>query len=423
MMPIDPTIALQVRPVEIPDQVNQLARLTQVQNLMQDQELGRMKMDAYSRDQTRKNALQALAGGWTAETSDDQRLSALKNAGFFDEASKLEDGLVKRREVDAKAQGEKANAIAKYADATKQYATRVMADPRPETAALALDSMLWVGKALGFDNTQQIAAERQALASMTPDQIRQWAAGHALSAEKLLPQVSTHNAGGFTFTQAVDPITGKPAVTGKVQNTQSPDNAATTSLGYAKLNEDKRHHGVTEKQQAEQVTQGGVEFKQDANGQWIALPKKVGPGPIQARPVEGVPGKKEAAAKNILAIVDEAEKLIGDSTGSYLGAAYDLGAQAVGKSTAGAQATAQLKVLEGQLMMAQPRMEGPQSDKDVALYRQMAGQIGDPTVPRETKKAALSKIKSLQQKYAGTGGASGGWDGGQGKVVDFGSLK
>jgi hypothetical protein len=52
-------------------------------------------------------------------------------------------------------------------------------------------------------------------------------------------------------------------------------------------------------------------------------------------------------------------------------------------------------------MMAQPRMEGPQSDKDVALYRQMSGQIGDPTVPGAIKQAALETIRGLHEKYAG----------------------
>jgi hypothetical protein len=44
-------------------------------------------------------------------------------------------------------------------------------------------------------------------------------------------------------------------------------------------------------------------------------------------------------------------------------------------------------------------MEGPQSDKDVALYREMAGRIGDPTVPAAEKRAAVATIRSLQQKY------------------------
>ena len=46
-------------------------------------------------------------------------------------------------------------------------------------------------------------------------------------------------------------------------------------------------------------------------------------------------------------------------------------------------------------------MSGPQSDKDVLLYKQMAGQIGDPTIPAATKKAALSTIREIQNRAAG----------------------
>jgi len=59
-----------------------------------------------------------------------------------------------------------------------------------------------------------------------------------------------------------------------------------------------------------------------------------------------------------------------------------------------------------------PKMSGPQSDKDVILYRQMAGTIGDPTIPRETKKAALNTIREIQNRYAGVA-PEGSWDAGQ----------
>jgi len=50
-------------------------------------------------------------------------------------------------------------------------------------------------------------------------------------------------------------------------------------------------------------------------------------------------------------------------------------------------------------MTNMPRMEGPQSDADVKLYRDAAGQIGDPTVPASIKKAAVGTIRQLQEKY------------------------
>jgi len=66
-----------------------------------------------------------------------------------------------------------------------------------------------------------------------------------------------------------------------------------------------------------------------------------------------------------------------------------------------------------------PKMSGPQSDKDVALYKQMAAEIGDPMIPNSRKKAALQVVKNLQTQYAkgGSGGASGGWDGGGFRIL------
>ena len=113
--------------------------------------------------------------------------------------------------------------------------------------------------------------------------------------------------------------------------------------------------------------------------------------------------KKASSANNIMPLLDEASQLIGGATGSLIGAGYDATMQAFGGAPKGAQNTAKLKVIEGALMMNQPRMEGPQSDKDVALYRQMAGQLGDPTVPAPIKAAALNQIKALNEKYATNG--------------------
>lgn len=110
--------------------------------------------------------------------------------------------------------------------------------------------------------------------------------------------------------------------------------------------------------------------------------------------------KKTEQARSTLALVDEAEKLISKSTGSYAGAGIDLGARAIGMSTTGAEAAAQLQVLQASLMLNMPRMEGPQSDRDVQLYREAAGQIGDPTVPNGIKRAALKTIRTLNERYA-----------------------
>jgi hypothetical protein len=114
---------------------------------------------------------------------------------------------------------------------------------------------------------------------------------------------------------------------------------------------------------------------------------------------EGAILSKATNAEGINQILDLADPLIEVATGSTAGAAFDAVAKFFGQATDGAQATAQLKVLQAAMMMSMPRMEGPQSDKDVALYQQAAADLGNPNVPRETKKAAVKTIRDLQKKY------------------------
>ena len=114
----------------------------------------------------------------------------------------------------------------------------------------------------------------------------------------------------------------------------------------------------------------------------------------------GEMAKKGINALNVLESLDLAEPLVDAATGSGGGAAADKIASFFGKSLQGDQAIGQLKIIQANLMTNMPRMEGPQSDRDVQLYREAAGELGDPSVPRERKRANLMMIRSLQQKYA-----------------------
>lgn len=116
---------------------------------------------------------------------------------------------------------------------------------------------------------------------------------------------------------------------------------------------------------------------------------------------DSVAAGKQVDANRTLSLLDEAEKIIPFSTGSRLGAMVDQGAALFGESTPGAQAVARLQTIAGQLTSSMPRMQGPQSDRDVELYRQMAGDLANPNLPRETRLAALQTIRRLNEKYAG----------------------
>lgn len=163
-------------------------------------------------------------------------------------------------------------------------------------------------------------------------------------------------------------------------------------------------------QQQAEIKNGQGEIK-EANGKlWIVYKDGT------ARPAVDASGTQLAASKannpqaqaqneeamriqRVDTILPEVEKLLPKATGSYAGAAVDFLGKGIGVSTEGAKATAQLKTLAGQLVALMPKMSGPQSDKDVQMYREMAGELADDTKPIATRLAALQSIKQLNDKY------------------------
>lgn len=111
----------------------------------------------------------------------------------------------------------------------------------------------------------------------------------------------------------------------------------------------------------------------------------------------------EAAKKSgqLISVMDEAIGLLRKGpTASLTGAGVDMVTNAVGMPTKGAELAQQLEALSGWAVANVPRMEGPQSDRDVMNYMTMAGRVGDRTLPTQVRIAAAEQVKSLQQKYS-----------------------
>ena len=193
----------------------------------------------------------------------------------------------------------------------------------------------------------------------------------------------------------------------------SPGERDASARGWAGVRQAADRFAFDQRQAANGGADGGFTLQSTPTG-IVAVPKNSpGAGPIVSRPVvdgSGLPvgGNRDTTAqqrateaKEALALIQQAEDIIPKATGSYAGRGIDLAARAFGKTNEGANNAARLQALEGALVAKMPKMSGPQSDKDVQLYRQMAGQIGDPTLPAEAKMAALQTIKEIQQRYAG----------------------
>lgn len=192
------------------------------------------------------------------------------------------------------------------------------------------------------------------------------------------PVSRTLNLGGSERVQMVNPYTGELVSEQTYGKTMSPGEIAADARARASLAQGERQFQATQGMQRERLD---IERAKSA-----------------AQP--SAPAQKASDAREVLQLLDQAGPLVDQATGSYLGAGIDIVGRGAGISTQGALAGAQLRAIEGMLISKMPKMSGPQSDKDVLLYKQMAGQIGDPTIPAAQKKAAMGAIRQINERYA-----------------------
>lgn len=359
------------------DAARQQQQLTALQVLQ-----GRQKADEYSQGVQRAEALRQLAGRWKADTTDDQRIVDLKNAGFATEADQLQTGLLKRKETEAKVTTEQAQARKAQLDNAAAQLSMLQ-----NVISAAKDQASY---------TQGKAALAQAGldVSQVPDQYDPaYVAAAGKQALTMLQRLEDERKKlEFAETQRKN-LAGEKIAQGNLAVAQG-------NLGVAR-----------ERLQLDRDAPKGV---LDPERGLVVDPRtgEAKPVTVSGKPVAAKKASEQQQkvndATDALALLDQAETLIPKSTSSYAGVAVDEAARLVGKSTQGAQAAAQLKALEGALISKMPKMSGPQSDKDVLLYKQMAGQIGDPTIPAETKKAAIKTIREINMRHAGATGGAGG---------------
>lgn len=151
-------------------------------------------------------------------------------------------------------------------------------------------------------------------------------------------------------------------------------------------------YGVDTQGRKYAIVNGQAFYVKDQDGGYVVEQVKSNPS---------LTSQKEEAQRiqRVDTILPEIEKILPQATSSYLGAGLDMAGRVVGYSSDGSEATARLKTLAGQLVSLMPKMSGPQSDKDVAMYKDMAGNLSDDTLPVKTRMAALQSIHDLNAKY------------------------
>lgn len=188
-----------------------------------------------------------------------------------------------------------------------------------------------------------------------------------------------------------------------------PDKFTPASLAkYAESNNFKDLVRAPKDKEAKDDPNTTAAFREVDNAGNVTFYNKFG-NPISTQKGAGKPSatfEKTAVAKvNLARDLDQAIAeltavtkdggLIDQSTGSGVGRAVDIGARFIGKAMPGDIAIGKLQPVADLALKMVPRFEGPQSNADTTSYKQAAGQLADPTLPPEIRKAAGKTVLRL----------------------------
>lgn len=213
--------------------------LAEIYNAADDAKLRRMQADAYQaramREQQELSRQDAIRGAYAVgeDGALDEKVT-LSNLYRVDPIAanefktQLDNSALNKQKLAAEQDKNKWERIKNMTGVYKDAATAIFANPTPENAAMQLQRF---NKLTGEDVSQEL----QQISQMSPEQIKRWAAGHALEADKVMMKFETKDAGGQLITQGVDPLSGQVSVTNTTQKTMTPDQIEDNKIARANL--------------------------------------------------------------------------------------------------------------------------------------------------------------------------------------------
>jgi hypothetical protein len=398
-MAIDPSIALGVKPVQIESPINQMAKMYEMQNAVQSNELNRMKMDEYSRGVAKTEKFNnALAQAKDEADIKNAFISVGDIKGYQDYLKSVTE------EKNLGFTGQKTQVEA--ADKKQSMMQSMMRDlsTRPSDANLMAHAEDIEASPL-FSPQEKAAVKRrmQVLLSLPMDQRVPELASQGASAGELKPTIQTQNLNDRSVVSSYPAFGGAPKQLSSTPMGVSPADVQRIALDKQRV-----------KLESQRVSEGNrrdvvASTLTDAAGnvtQYNKFGELIGTKPNAGKP--SATFEKTKAAKQQLGLdldlaikeLTEATKeggLIETATGSGAGALRDIGAGFFGETTAGAEALGALQPIYDKVLKMVPRFEGPQSDKDTISYNKAAGDLGNPNAPTGKKLAAAKTILRLMK--------------------------
>jgi hypothetical protein len=273
---------------------------------------------------------------------------------------------------------------------SKTGARKVLGDAVPQNT---FNAMPLEGKArLYFDmyKNQTLSADQLANLAINNAQL-------GVAVQKLIDETGQGPAGGVPLPRQgqipqnlLDMMQGNPPIAGRTVMNQPPAQPAVMPMG----------------QPATQVRALGAQAPAMLAPVMPAVTAQTIPAKMQREILKNQmesESKKTTSMAGLGDALRQAEEILTSKkvtpTQSGMGTAYNTAAAFFGNSPAGAAQADQLKAIAANIVLKMPRMEGPQSDRDVGLYREMAGDIGNSSLPITRRLAALETVRGLNDKY------------------------
>lgn len=205
----------------------------------------------------------------------------------------------------------------------------------------------------------------------------------------------------------LDPVTGRPTFSAPQDGMQTrydaQGNASVSQVpGYGEAQ--AANAGMQAGAQEQARAQFDIVEVPDGNGGTVRLPRAEAAAALSQGGASSKFGKTPSPltkdANRTIDLIGEAREILPKGSSGALSNLQTRGGEFFGKSSDASKADAQLRIISGQLVSMMPKMSGPQSDKDVELYKQMAGDIANPSLPVATRMAALETIETINKKYA-----------------------
>lgn len=374
-MPIDPSIALSIKPVQIQDPLNRMAAMMQLESGQQSQQLNALQMKKAQQEFDTQNRLgKAWQGSINPDTGEIDYNSLLKNLSTDEIGANAIPGVIKaRKDAELVAQQLKTQQSTESKNVAETKNT-VLKNIREKTSDLQFNPY--------DDNVRAHAQDAILHGVWTPEQAAQNVA-EAL-AIPIAQRPAYFAKKGLDAEKRVTTEETARANAERERNARRQTDISGGQLNLAErrfaaeLNPDIQGNLAAAKKRAEENVKFETQGRIDIAANRKAL-KQAGYDPVTG--------------------TDDITNLIKESTGGYLGKGLDIGARVFGSATEGSKALAQLEQKGNAITfgLLNGKLGAGISTSDRQFIEALVSRISDGTLPVEDRLAAWTSAKDMMR--------------------------